>query len=173
MILLSTCDGKVRKITEGIIILADTKDQSFKYKLTKYQRSNQATCINHRPFIAVNEKVYLGQILADGASTDGGELAVGQNIVVAYMPWEGYNYEDAFVISERLLYDDLFTSLHIETFEVEIRQTKRGMEEVTKDLPNISESSVRNLDANGIVRIGTWVTSGDILIIVITGKKLY
>ena len=132
----------------------------------------------------------MGQILADGASTDGGELAVGQNIVVAYMPWEGYNYEDAFVISERLLYDDLFTSLHIETFEVEIRQTKRGMEEVTKDLPNISESSIRNLDANGIVKIGTWVTSGDILvgkttpkgktiyspeanlIIAITGKKL-
>ena len=190
MILLSTCYGKVRKITEGIIILADTKDLAFKYKLTKYQRSNQATCINQRPFIAVNEKVYLGQILADGASTDGGELAVGQNIVVAYMPWEGYNYEDAFVISERLLYDDLFTSLHIETFEVEIRQTKRGMEEVTKDLPNIRESAIRHLDANGIVKIGTWVTSGDILvgkttpkgktiyspeanlIIAITGKKL-
>ena len=105
----------------------------------------------------INEKVITGQIIADGASTESGELSVGQNILIAYMPWEGYNYEDAFVISERLVYDDLYTSLHIEKFEVDIRQTKLGMEEVTRDLPNVSEHSITNLDKNGIITIGTWV----------------
>jgi len=170
MTLLSANYGKVSEITDGKIIIKDKNHNLFTYNLKKYQRSNQDTCINQRPFVSINEKVAIGQIIADGASTEGGELSVGQNIIIAYMPWEGYNYEDAFVISERLLYDDLFTSLHIEKFEIEIRQTKLGMEEVTRDLPNASEYSIRNLDENGIVKIGTWVTAGDILVGKLTPK---
>ena len=109
-----------------------------KYLLTKYRRSNQETCINQKPLVWVHEKVFMGQVIADGASTEGGELSVGQNILIAYTPWEGYNYEDAFIINERLIYDDLYTSLHIEKFEIEVRQTKLGLEEVTKDLLNAS-----------------------------------
>ena len=116
------------------------------------------------------KKVLTGQVLADGASTQGGELAVGQNILIAYMPWEGYNYEDAFVVSERLIYEDLFTSIHIEKFEIEVRQTKLGMEEVTKDLPNISDTAIRHLDENGVVNVGAWVESGDILVGKLTPK---
>ena len=170
MIMLSASYGRVIQINDGKIIVKDKNDNIFTYSLTKYLRSNQDTCINQRPFVSINEKVSIGQIIADGASTEGGELSVGQNIIIAYMPWEGYNYEDAFVISERLLYDDLFTSLHIEKFEIEIRQTKLGMEEVTRDLPNASEYSIRNLDENGIIKIGTWVTAGDILVGKLTPK---
>ena len=163
MTVLSASYGKVIQITDGRIAVRDKNYTVYTYNLTKYQRSNQDTCINQRPLVAIHEKVATGQIIADGASTEGGELSVGQNILIAYMPWEGYNYEDAFIISERLLYDDLYTSLHIEKFEIEIRQTKLGMEEVTRDLPNVSEHSIRNLDKNGIVKIGAWVNSGDIL----------
>ncbi len=170
MTVLSASYGKVIKINDGKISIRDKKQNHFTYNLTKYQRSNQDTCINQRPFVSINEKVMTGQIIADGASTEGGELSVGQNIIIAYMPWEGYNYEDAFVISERLLYDDLYTSLHIEKFEIEIRQTKLGMEEITKDLPNASEYSIRNLDENGIVKIGSWVNPGDILVGKLTPK---
>jgi|TARA_B100000768_G_scaffold106993_1_gene99272 DNA-directed RNA polymerase subunit beta len=170
MTVLSICCGKVTQITDSKVIIKDKNQTIFTYSLIKYQRSNQDTCINQRPLISVNEKLTVGQIIADGASTEGGELSVGQNILIAYMPWEGYNYEDAFVISERLLYDDLYTSLHIEKFEIEIRQTKLGMEEVTRDLPNVSEHSIRNLDKNGVVKIGTWVDSGDILVGKLTPK---
>jgi DNA-directed RNA polymerase subunit beta len=170
MTLLSICSGKVDQISDNKIIVKDKKHTIFTYNLIKYQRSNQDTCINQRPIVSINEKVTIGQILADGASTEGGELSVGQNILIAYMPWEGYNYEDAFVISERLIYDDLYTSLHIEKFEIEIRQTKLGMEEVTRDLPNVSENSISNLDKNGVVKIGTWVDSGDILVGKLTPK---
>jgi DNA-directed RNA polymerase subunit beta len=170
MTVLSACYGKVTQIDDGKIIIKDKNRNIFTYSLTKYQRSNQDTCINQRPAVSINEKVATGQIIADGASTEGGELAVGQNIIIAYMPWEGYNYEDAFVISERLIYDDLYTSLHIEKFEIEIRQTKLGMEEITKDLPNASDYSIRNLDENGIVKIGTWVNAGDILVGKLTPK---
>jgi len=170
MTVLSVCCGKVINITDGFITVRDKNYTVFTYTLTKYQRSNQDTCINQKPIISINEKVKIGQILADGASTEGGELSVGQNIVIAYMPWEGYNYEDAFIISERLLYDDLYTSLHIEKFELEVRQTKLGMEEVTKDLPNVNEYSIRHLDENGIIQIGAWVNSGDILVGKLTPK---
>ena len=170
MTVLSACYGKILQITEGNIVIKDRTNTIFTYTLTKYQRSNQDTCINQRPIVGVNEKVTIGQIIADGASTEGGELSVGQNIIIAYMPWEGYNYEDAFVISERLIYDDLYTSLHIEKFEIEIRQTKLGMEEVTRDLPNVSEHSIRNLDKNGIIKIGTWVDAGDTLVGKLTPK---
>jgi DNA-directed RNA polymerase subunit beta len=170
MTVLSANFGKVIKIDDGKIIVKDKNSNIFTYSLTKYQRSNQDTCINQRPFVFINEKIITGQIIADGASTEGGELSVGQNIIIAYMTWEGYNYEDAFVISERLIYDDLYTSLHIEKFEIEIRQTKLGMEEVTRELPNASDYSIRNLDENGIVKIGTWVNAGDILVGKLTPK---
>ena len=168
--LLSASYGKVIKITDGKIVVRDHNYSTFSYNLVKYQRSNQDTCINQRPIVSINEKLKTGHIIADGASTENGELSVGQNIVIAYMPWEGYNYEDAFVISERLLYDDLFTSLHIEKFEIEVRQTKLGIEEITKDLPNTSEQALRNLDQNGVVKIGAWVNSGDILVGKLTPK---
>ena len=170
MVLLSASYGKVIQITDGQIGVLDKNRTLFTYNLIKYQRSNQDTCINQRPIVSVNQKIVIGQILADGASTENGELSVGQNILIAYMPWEGYNYEDAFVVSERLLYDDLYTSLHIEKFEIDIRQTKLGMEEVTRDLPNASEYSIRNLDKNGIIKIGTWVESGDTLVGKLTPK---
>ena len=170
MTVLSANYGKVIHINDGKIAIQDKQNTIFTYSLTKYQRSNQDTCINQRPFVHIHEKIATGQVIADGASTEGGELSVGQNIIIAYMPWEGYNYEDAFVVSERLLYDDLYTSLHIEKFEIEIRQTKLGMEEVTRDLPNVSEYSIRNLDKNGIIKIGTWVDSGDTLVGKLTPK---
>jgi len=170
MTVLSISCGKVIKISDAKVVVKDKNKTIFTYSLTKYQRSNQDTCINQRPIVSINEKVTTGQIIADGASTEGGELSVGQNILIAYMPWEGYNYEDAFIISERLLYDDLYTSLHIEKFDIEIRQTKLGMEEVTRDLPNVSEYSIRNLDQNGIVKIGTWVNAGDTLVGKLTPK---
>ena len=169
MTVLSVNNGKVININGATITTKDKHNSKFNYKLTKYQRSNQDTCINQRPIVSINEKISIGQIIATEL-TEGGELSVGQNILIAYMPWEGYNYEDAFVISERLLYDDLFTSLHIEKFEIEVRQTKLGMEEITKDLPNISEHSIRNLDENGIIKVGTWVEPGDTLVGKLTPK---
>ena len=170
MTILSLHNGKVSCITKGKIAITDKYGTSIQYILSKYQRSNQDTCINQEPLVSINEKVSIGQVLADGASTQGGELAVGQNILIAYMPWEGYNYEDAFVVSERLIYQDLFTSIHIEKFEIEVRQTKLGMEELTRDLPNVSDAAIRNLDENGIVNVGTWVESGDILVGKLTPK---
>ena len=171
MTVLSASCGKVVQINDGKISIKDKKHNIFTYFLTKYKRSNQDTCITQRPLISINEKITTGQIIADGASTEGGELSVGQNIIIAYMPWEGYNYEDAFLISERLLYEDLYTSLHIEKFEIEIRQTKLGTEEITSDLPNVNDYSIRNLDENGIVKIGTWVNAGDILVGKLTPKS--
>ena len=170
MTLLSLNYGRVVEILNGKIAVRDKNYTVFTYNLIKYQRSNQDTCINQKPIVSIQEKVKIGQVLADGSSTEGGELAVGQNIVIAYMPWEGYNYEDAFIISERLLYDDLYTSLHLEKFEIDVRQTKLGMEEITKDLPNVSDHAIRNLDQNGIIQIGTWVNSGDILVGKLTPK---
>ena len=170
MTVLSLHNGKISRLNHGRISIIGESGTVVHYILSKYQRSNQDTCINQQPLVAINEKVLTGQVLADGASTQGGELAVGQNILIAYMPWEGYNYEDAFVVSERLISQDLFTSIHIEKFEIEVRQTKLGLEEITKDLPNVSEASVRHLDENGIVNIGAWVESGDILVGKLTPK---
>jgi DNA-directed RNA polymerase subunit beta len=144
--------------------------QEITYDLQKYQRSNQDTCLNQRPLIYQGEEVVPGQILADGSATEGGELALGQNILVAYMPWEGYNYEDAILISERLVYHDTYTSIHVEKFEIEARQTKLGPEEITREIPNVGEDSLRHLDEQGIIRIGAWVESGDILIGKVTPK---
>jgi DNA-directed RNA polymerase subunit beta len=170
MTLLSLNCGKVSNILDTHIIIQDKNGTNLHYRLTKYRRSNQETCINQKPLVWLHEKVFMGQVLADGASVEGGELAVGQNILIAYTPWEGYNYEDAFIINERLVYDDLYTSLHIEKFEIDVRQTKLGLEEITNKLPNASEHSLRNLDDNGIINLGTWVESGDILVGKLTPK---
>ena len=140
------------------------------YRLRKFQRSNQNTCINQRPLVKVGDKVGKGEVIADGPSTDMGELALGKNVVVAFMPWNGYNYEDSILISERIARDDVFTSVHIEEFEVAARDTKLGPEEITRDIPNVGEEALRNLDEAGIVYIGADVEPGDILVGKITPK---
>jgi DNA-directed RNA polymerase subunit beta len=144
--------------------------KEIEYVISKYQRSNQDTCLNQRPLVQIGERVVAGQVLADGSSTEGGELALGQNICVAYMPWEGYNYEDAILISERLVQEDVYTSIHIEKYEIEARQTKLGPEEITREIPNVGEDALRQLDEQGIIRIGAWVESGDILVGKVTPK---
>ncbi len=144
--------------------------EEIEYRLQKYQRSNQDTCLNQRPLVFEGDEIVSGQVLADGSSTEGGELALGQNILVAYMPWEGYNYEDAILISERLVYDDVYTSIHVEKYEIEARQTKLGPEEITREIPNVGEDALRQLDETGIIRIGAWVESGEILVGKVTPK---
>lgn len=140
------------------------------YKLTKFRRTNQDTCVNLKPIVFKGQKVQKGDVLCEGYSTQKGELALGKNLVVAFMPWQGYNFEDAIVISEKVVRDDIFTSIHIEEFELEVRDTKRGEEELTSEIPNVSEEAVRNLDENGIIRVGAEVREGDILIGKITPK---
>jgi DNA-directed RNA polymerase subunit beta len=140
------------------------------YGLRKFQRSNQNTCINQRPLVKVGDLVLKGEVIADGPSTDLGELALGKNVLVAFMPWNGYNYEDSILISERIARDDVFTSIHIEEFEVAARDTKLGPEEITRDIPNVGEEALRNLDEAGIVYIGADVVPGDILVGKITPK---
>ena len=140
------------------------------YSLIKFRRTNQDTCINLKPVIKQGERVKKGQVLCEGYATDNGELALGRNLMVAFMPWQGYNFEDAIVISEKVVRDDIFTSIHIEEFELEVRDTKRGEEELTSEIPNVSEEAVKNLDENGIIRIGAEIKEGDILIGKITPK---
>jgi len=140
------------------------------YNLQKYQRSNQSTCINQRPLVVVGDQVSAGDIIADGPSTDLGDLALGRNVLVAFMPWNGYNFEDSILLSERIVKDDVFTSIHIEEYEVMARDTKLGPEEITRDIPNVSEEALRNLDEAGIVHIGAEVEAGDILVGKITPK---
>ena len=145
-------------------------EREIEYELHKYHRSNQDTCLNQKPIVHVGDEVVKGQVIADGSSTEKGELALGQNILVAYMPWEGYNYEDAILISERLVAEDLYTSIHIEKYEIEARQTKLGPEEITREIPNVGEDALRQLDETGIIRIGAWVESGEILVGKVTPK---
>src|SRR5215471_6897506 len=140
------------------------------YPLTKFRRSNQNTCINQKPIVGEGQKVERGQVLADGPCTELGELALGRNILVAFMPWRGYNYEDAILVSERLVKDDFFTSIHIQEFDIEARDTKLGPEEITRDIPNVSENALRDLDESGIIRIGANVKPGDILVGKVTPK---
>lgn len=150
--------------------LVSFKDSIKTYNLVKFRRTNQDTCINLQPVVLKGEKVVAGQVLCEGYGTQGGELALGRNLLVAFMPWQGYNFEDAIVISEKVVREDIFTSIHIEEFELEVRDTKRGEEELTAEIPNVSEETVKNLDENGIVRVGTEVKEGDILIGKITPK---
>jgi DNA-directed RNA polymerase subunit beta len=140
------------------------------YKLTKFYRSNQATCINQKPIAKVGDRVKKGDVIADGHATDYGELALGKNVLVAFMPWGGFNFEDAIIISERIVKEDVFTSIHIEGFEVEARETKLGPEEITRDIPNVGEEALRNLDESGIIRVGAEVKPGDILVGKVTPK---
>nr|YP_009314937.1 RNA polymerase b-subunit [Scinaia undulata]SCW23392.1 RNA polymerase b-subunit [Scinaia undulata] len=170
VIIISKTTGYVSYVSATKIGIQDSYGKTIHYRLKKYYRSNQDTCINQRPIVWPGENICIGQTIADGASTDGGEIALGRNIYVAYMPWEGFNYEDAFLISERLIYEDIYTSIHIERYEIECRQTKLGPEEITRDIPNVSESTLSHLDRNGIIAIGSWVESGDILVGKITPK---
>ncbi|HEU4402877.1 MAG TPA: DNA-directed RNA polymerase subunit beta, partial [Candidatus Polarisedimenticolia bacterium] len=140
------------------------------YNLTKFKRSNQNTCINQKPVVRVGQKVRRGDVLADGPCTDMGELALGRNVLVAFMPWRGYNFEDAILVSEKMVTDDYFTSIHIEEFEIEARDTKLGPEEITRDIPNVSEDFLKDLDESGIIRIGAHVRPGDILVGKVTPK---
>ena len=140
------------------------------YNLTKFKCSNQNTSINQKPIVKVGQHVAKGQIMADGPCTDMGELALGRNVLVAFMPWRGYNFEDAILVSEKLVKEDMYTSIHIEEFEIEARDTKLGPEEVTRDIPNVSEALLANLDESGIIRIGASVKPGDILVGKVTPK---
>jgi DNA-directed RNA polymerase subunit beta len=168
--------GVVDQVDAQRIVIRATEDLDLGdagvdiYRMRKFQRSNQNTCINQRPLIKVGQAVSKGQVIADGPSTDLGELALGKNVVVAFMPWNGYNYEDSILISERVARDDVFTSVHIEEFEVAARDTKLGPEEITRDIPNVGEEALRNLDEAGIVYIGADVEPGDILVGKITPK---
>ncbi len=150
--------------------LVSFEDARKSYKLTKFMRTNQGTCINLKPIVRKGQRVDIGDILCEGYATENGELALGQNLKVAFMPWKGYNFEDAIVLSERVVQEDIFTSIHIEHFELDVRETKLGEEELTRDIPNVSEEATKNLDENGIVRVGAWVKDGDILIGKITPK---
>ncbi|KAB8319205.1 DNA-directed RNA polymerase subunit beta [Tolypothrix campylonemoides VB511288] len=171
MVIVSRTDGEVTYLdATEIRVRPKPNAPEIRYTISKYHRSNQDTCLNQKPLVYMGERVVAGQVLADGSSTEGGELALGQNIVVAYMPWEGYNYEDAILISERLVQDDIYTSIHIEKYEIEARQTKLGPEEITREIPNVGEDALRQLDEQGIIRIGAWVESGDILVGKVTPK---
>jgi DNA-directed RNA polymerase subunit beta len=160
--------------TKGMVKYVDSQEivvDDFTYKLKKFERSNAGTCINQRPLVRAGQKVKRGDILADGFATENGELALGSNITVAFMPWRGYNFEDAIILSERLLRDDVYTSVHVEEYEVEARDTKLGPEEITRDIPNVNEEALKDLDEDGIIRVGAEVGPGDILVGKISPKS--
>ena len=173
-------DGVVSYVDSDKITIIYTEDHTQKlvsfdentkdYFLTKFQKTNQRTCINNQPIVRVGDKVTKGQVLCEGYATQNGELAIGRNLKVAFMPWKGYNFEDAIILSERVVREDLFTSLHISEYSVNVRETKRGAEELTADIPNISETATKDLDENGMIRIGSYAKTGDILIGKITPK---
>lgn len=170
MVVVADVEGKVEYVTANAVHIRTKDKRLVKYRLSKFQRSNQDTCLNQKPIVAPGDNVKPGQIIADGAATNSGELAVGRNLLVAFMPWEGYNFEDAILISQRLVFDDVMTSIHIEKLEIDARSTKLGPEEITREVPNVSEESLRHLDENGIVRIGSRVYPDDILVGKITPK---
>ena len=163
-------DGYVKKVSSDMIIIEDELHDTHTYKLIKFARSNQSTCINQRPIVSAGERVKKGDVIADGPSTDHGEIALGRNILIGFMTWEGYNYEDAVLLSEELVRNDVFTSIHLEKYECEARDTKLGAEEITRDLPNVGDDALRDLDAEGIIRIGAEVHPGDILVGKVTPK---
>ncbi|MCL6594153.1 MAG: DNA-directed RNA polymerase subunit beta, partial [Alicyclobacillus sp.] len=157
---------RVKNEVDGRTVFGDLD----KYRLQKFVRSNQNTCINQRPIVREGQEVQAGDILADGPATDTGELALGRNVLVAFMTWEGYNYEDAILLSEKMVKDDVYTSIHIEEYELEARDTKLGPEEITRDIPNVGEDALKNLDERGIIRIGAEIRAGDILVGKVTPK---
>ncbi|WP_392346121.1 DNA-directed RNA polymerase subunit beta [Parasynechococcus sp.] len=170
MVPISRVSGTVTYVDANAIVVQDEDGNDHTHFLQKYQRSNQDTCLNQRPIVRCGDPVIVGQVMADGSACEGGEIALGQNILIAYMPWEGYNYEDALLVSERLVTEDLYTSVHIEKYEIEARQTKLGPEEITREIPNVAEESLGNLDEMGIIRVGAFVESGDILVGKVTPK---
>ncbi len=170
MVIVSEVDGIVERVVGEEIVIRDKQNKPHIYPLVKYLRSNQDTCINQKPIVRQGDEVKAGDVIADGASTNCGELSLGKNVLVAYMPWEGYNFEDAILISERCVHDDIFTSIHIEKLEIDARQTKLGPEEITREIPNVSEDALRHLDERGIVRIGARVYADDILVGKVTPK---
>ncbi len=171
MCIKSTVAGTVEKVTGVFVDVRDVETQKvIRHKLMKYVRSNQDTCLNQTPIVREGDVLEIGDVIADGASTKDGELALGKNVLVAFMPWEGYNFEDAVLISERLVQDDVFSSIHIEKFEIDARATKLGPEEITRELPNVGEDALKNLDEQGIIRVGARVYADDILVGKITPK---
>jgi DNA-directed RNA polymerase subunit beta len=169
-VLLARHAGSVERVVADRITVRREGGEVDEYRVRKFARSNQGTCVNQRPLVREGEEVEAGTVLADGSSTDQGELALGKNLLVAFMPWEGYNFEDAIIISERLVKDDTLTSIHIEEYEVQARDTKLGPEEITRDIPNASDDVLMNLDVDGIIRIGAEVSSGDVLVGKVTPK---
>lgn len=163
--------GTVKYVSGDKIIVTRADGAGIdEYNVLKFKRSNQSTCVNQRPIVFKGDKVEEGQVLADGPATDHGELALGRNAIAAYMPWEGYNYEDAVLLSEDLVKEDVFTSIHIEEYNCDARDTKLGPEEITRDIPNVSEEALKDLDEDGIIRIGAEVRPGDILVGKVTPK---
>ena len=167
--LVSTGDGVVTYVDANTIIVNEAEGDK-KYELTKFRRSNAGTCLNHKPIVEVGERIERGDILADGPSMQDGELALGQNVTIAFMTWHGYNYEDAIIMSERMVKEDVYTSIHIEEYDLECRDTKLGKEEITRDIPNVGENALRHLDGRGIVMVGAEVKEGDILVGKVTPK---
>ena len=170
VLIIAKNDGVVKYVDADKIVVARPDGEDDTYYTSKFVRSNQSTCINQKPIVVSGQKVTKGMILADGPSTQNGELALGRNILIGFMSWEGYNYEDAVLISEQLVRDDVFTSIHIEEYESEARETRLGEEQITRDIPNLSEEALKNLDEDGIVRVGAEVRSGDILVGKVTPK---
>ena len=170
VVVLSKQDGVVEKVSADEIVIKDEVGERHKYHLLKFLRSNQGTCINQRPIVETGEQVTKGMIIADGPATDNGEIALGRNVLVGFMTWEGYNYEDAVLLNEKLVRDDIFTSVHIEEYESESRDTKLGPEEITREIPNVGDDALKNLDDRGIIRVGAEVHSGDILVGKVTPK---
>ena len=168
---LAPCDGVITAVSaDTITLLSDETHKEQTFKLEKFKRSNQGTCINQRPIVDAGEHVTKGQVLADGPSTSDGEISLGKNALIGFMTWEGYNYEDAVLLNERLVREDIFTSVHIEEYEIECRDTKLGPEEITRDIPNVGDDALKDLDENGIIRIGAEVHAGDILVGKVTPK---
>ena len=168
---LAPCDGVITAVSaDTITLLSDETHKEQIFKLEKFKRSNQGTCINQRPIVDAGEHVTKGQVLADGPSTSDGEISLGKNALIGFMTWEGYNYEDAVLLNERLVREDVFTSVHIEEYEIECRDTKLGPEEITRDIPNVGDDALKDLDENGIIRIGAEVHAGDILVGKVTPK---
>lgn len=162
--------GEVIRVTGDEIQVRTENGDIDHYEVLKFKRSNQSTCVNQKPIVFKGDHVKAGQVLADGPATDKGELALGHNVIVAYMPWEGYNYEDAILLSEDLVRDDTYTSIHIEEYNCDSRDTKLGPEQITRDIPNVSEAARKDLDERGIIRIGAEVRPGDILVGKVTPK---
>ena len=167
---LARHDGVVEKVDADHIVVRTSKTTTDEYELIKFMRSNQGTCVNQRPIVSTGEEVKAGQVLADGPATRNGEISLGKNALIGFMTWEGYNYEDAVLISEKMVREDVYTSIHIEEYETEARETKLGPEEITRDIPNVGDDALKDLDERGIIRVGAEVTAGDILVGKVTPK---